>query len=119
MPAEDLRLRRRSFLCGTDVSGPGLSLPCELRWRAPPARVPTAHSVRTLRRAPCSPAAVALVGSFIVRFVGLGTRFAVGLALKPIAGEPGWPRSALGLLVRTPMPMPADDSQRDQARSGP
>jgi len=46
-----------------------------------------------------APAAIVLIAGFLVLFVGGGTRFAVGLTLKPIVEEFGWPRSALGTAV--------------------
>jgi hypothetical protein len=42
---------------------------------------------------------VILAVGFLVLFVGGGARFAIGLALKPIAQELGVGRSALGLAV--------------------
>ncbi|HMN74007.1 MAG TPA: MFS transporter [Rhodoblastus sp.] len=46
-----------------------------------------------------TPATVVLLCGFVVLFIGGGARFAVGLTLKPIVEEFGWPRSALGLAV--------------------
>ena len=40
-----------------------------------------------------------LTAGFIVLFISGGTRFAVGLTLKPIVNEFGWGRSELGLAV--------------------
>lgn len=40
-----------------------------------------------------------LACGFVVLFIGGGTRFAVGLTLKPIVEEFGWPRAALGEAV--------------------
>ncbi|MFT4097081.1 MAG: MFS transporter [Rhodoblastus sp.] len=46
-----------------------------------------------------TPAATVLLCGFVILFIGGGARFAVGLTLKPIVEEFGWPRSALGLAV--------------------
>lgn len=48
-----------------------------------------------------SPAALVLIAGFLVLFIGGGTRFVIGLTLKPMAAEFGWPRSALGAAVAT------------------
>jgi predicted MFS family arabinose efflux permease len=40
-----------------------------------------------------------LVAGFLVVLIGGGARFALGLTLKPIVDELGWPRSDLGLAV--------------------
>src|SRR5690349_21397116 len=45
-----------------------------------------------------SPALV-LAAGFLMLFVGGGTRFAIGLTLKPMVDEFGWGRSQLGLAV--------------------
>ncbi len=45
------------------------------------------------------PATVVLLCGFVILFIGGGARFAVGLTLKPIVEEFGWPRSALGAAV--------------------
>lgn len=42
-----------------------------------------------------------LLAGFLVLFIGGGTRFAVGLTLKPMVAEFGWPRGALGVAVAT------------------
>jgi len=44
-------------------------------------------------------AAVVLAAGFLVLFIGGGSRFAVGLTLKPIVDDLGWERSDLGLAV--------------------
>ncbi len=44
-------------------------------------------------------AALVLICGFIVLFIGGGARFAIGLTLKPIVDEFGWPRGALGIAV--------------------
>ena len=44
-------------------------------------------------------AAVALAAGFMVLFVGGGSRFAIGLTLKPMAEDLGWSRGTLGLAV--------------------
>jgi MFS family permease len=44
-------------------------------------------------------AALALLAGFLVLFVGGGTRFTIGLTLKPIVDHFGWDRSDLGLAV--------------------
>ncbi|MCC0005951.1 MAG: MFS transporter [Methylobacteriaceae bacterium] len=46
-----------------------------------------------------TPATIVLLCGFAILFIGGGARFAVGLTLKPIVEEFGWPRSALGLAV--------------------
>lgn len=46
-----------------------------------------------------APAALVLICGFVVLFIGGGTRFAIGLTLKPIVDEFGWPRGALGVAV--------------------
>ena len=46
-----------------------------------------------------TPAAIILISGFLVLFIGGGARFAVGLALRPIVDEFGWPRGALGAAV--------------------
>jgi predicted MFS family arabinose efflux permease len=46
-----------------------------------------------------SNAALVLAAGFLVLFVGGGTRFAIGLTLKPMVDEFGWGRSELGLAV--------------------
>ncbi len=46
-----------------------------------------------------APATIVLLCGFAVLFIGGGARFAVGLTLKPIVEEFGWPRSALGAAV--------------------
>ena len=43
--------------------------------------------------------ALILAAGFLVLFVGGGTRFAIGLTLKPMVDEFGWGRSQLGLAV--------------------
>ena len=43
--------------------------------------------------------AAVLAAGFLVLFVGGGSRFAIGLTLKPMADELGWERSTLGLAV--------------------
>ena len=43
--------------------------------------------------------AAVLAAGFLVLFVGGGSRFAIGLTLKPMAEELGWSRSTLGLAV--------------------
>jgi predicted MFS family arabinose efflux permease len=40
-----------------------------------------------------------LVAGFLVVLIGGGARFALGLTLKPVVDELGWPRSDLGLAV--------------------
>jgi MFS family permease len=45
------------------------------------------------------PAIVILAASFAIVFVGGGSRFAVGLAFKPMVAELGWSRGQLGLAV--------------------
>ena len=42
---------------------------------------------------------VILMAGFLVVFVGGGTRFAIGLTLKPMVAELGWTRGELGLAV--------------------
>jgi predicted MFS family arabinose efflux permease len=42
---------------------------------------------------------VILIAGFLVVFVGGGTRFAIGLTLKPMVAELGWTRGELGLAV--------------------
>ena len=42
---------------------------------------------------------IALAAGFLVLFVGGGSRFAIGLTLKPMVAEFGWPRSEIGLTV--------------------
>ncbi len=42
---------------------------------------------------------IALAAGFLVLFVGGGSRFVIGLTLKPMVDEFGWPRSELGLTV--------------------
>ena len=46
-----------------------------------------------------SPATIVLLAGFAVLFIGGGARFAVGLTLRPISEEFGWPRGALGAAV--------------------
>ena len=46
-----------------------------------------------------APDVLVLVCGFVVLFIGGGTRFAIGLTLKPIVEEFGWPRGALGVAV--------------------
>jgi predicted MFS family arabinose efflux permease len=46
-----------------------------------------------------APATIVLISGFIVLFIGGGTRFAMGLTLKPIVEEFGWQRGALGVAV--------------------
>lgn len=46
-----------------------------------------------------SSAALVFVAGFLVLFIGGGTRFAIGLTLKPIVDQFGWARSELGLAV--------------------
>lgn len=46
-----------------------------------------------------SAATLVLVCGFVILFIGGGARFAIGLTLKPIVEEFGWPRGALGLTV--------------------
>ncbi|HEU5016614.1 MAG TPA: MFS transporter [Pseudolabrys sp.] len=46
-----------------------------------------------------SSGALVLIAGFLVLFVGGGTRFAIGLTLKPIVEQFDWPRSELGLAV--------------------
>ncbi|MBZ0217291.1 MAG: MFS transporter, partial [Fimbriimonadaceae bacterium] len=41
--------------------------------------------------------ALVLVTGFMVLFVGGGSRFAIGLTLKPMVEEFGWSRSTLGI----------------------
>lgn len=53
----------------------------------------------TLRQRLATPAAVALVAAFLVLFVGGGTRFVIGLTLRPIDAELGGGRGALGVAV--------------------
>jgi nitrate/nitrite transporter NarK len=45
--------------------------------------------------------AAILGAGFLVMFVGGGSRFAIGLTLKPMVEELGWSRSTLGLAVAT------------------
>ncbi len=40
-----------------------------------------------------------LAAGFLVVLIGGGARFAIGLTLKPMVGELGWPRSDVGLAV--------------------
>lgn len=40
-----------------------------------------------------------LAAGFLVLFIGGGSRFAIGLTLKPMVEEFGWDRSQLGLAV--------------------
>ncbi len=42
---------------------------------------------------------IILAAGFLVLFVGGGSRFAIGLTLKPMVDEFGWPRSQIGLTV--------------------
>ena len=42
---------------------------------------------------------VILIAGFLVVFVGGGTRFAIGLTLKPMVAELGWTRGELGLAI--------------------
>ena len=44
-------------------------------------------------------AALVLAAGFLVLFVGGGSRFAIGLTLKPMVDEFGWGRSEIGLAV--------------------
>jgi predicted MFS family arabinose efflux permease len=44
-------------------------------------------------------AAFVLIAGFLVLFIGGGSRFAVGLTLRPIVDDLGWGRSELGLAV--------------------
>lgn len=46
-----------------------------------------------------SNATLILVAGFLVLFIGGGSRFAIGLTLKPMVDEFGWGRSDLGLAV--------------------
>ena len=46
-----------------------------------------------------SAATTVLVCGFVILFIGGGARFAIGLTLKPIVEEFGWPRSASGVVV--------------------
>lgn len=46
-----------------------------------------------------TPAAIALAAAFLVLFVGGGTRFVIGLTLRPIEAELGGGRGALGIAV--------------------
>ncbi|MDE2365125.1 MAG: MFS transporter [Hyphomicrobiales bacterium] len=46
-----------------------------------------------------TPAAVVLLGGFVILFIGGGARFAVGLTLRPISDEFGWGRGVLGTAV--------------------
>ncbi len=46
-----------------------------------------------------SRSAAVLAAGFLVLFVGGGSRFAIGLTLKPMAEDLGWSRSTLGLTV--------------------
>ena len=43
--------------------------------------------------------ATVLAAAFLVLFVSGGSRFAIGLTLKPMADDLGWSRSTLGLTV--------------------
>jgi predicted MFS family arabinose efflux permease len=53
-----------------------------------------------LQRKPIvSSAALVFVAGFLVLFIGGGTRFAIGLTLRPIVDQFGWARSELGLAV--------------------
>jgi predicted MFS family arabinose efflux permease len=42
---------------------------------------------------------IILAAGFLVLFVGGGSRFAIGLTLRPMVDEFGWPRSQIGLTV--------------------
>ncbi len=46
-----------------------------------------------------STAWIILAAGFLVLFVGGGSRFAIGLTLRPMVDEFGWPRSQIGLTV--------------------
>lgn len=48
---------------------------------------------------PVPNAALVLAAGFLVLFVGGGSRFAIGLTLKPMVDEFGWGRSDIGLAV--------------------
>jgi predicted MFS family arabinose efflux permease len=53
-----------------------------------------------LQRKPIvSSAGLVFIAGFLVLFIGGGTRFAIGLTLKPIVDQFGWARSDLGLAV--------------------
>ncbi len=53
-----------------------------------------------MRKSPLPTSAfVALAAGFLVLFIGGGSRFAIGLTLKPMVEEFGWDRSRLGLAV--------------------
>jgi predicted MFS family arabinose efflux permease len=45
------------------------------------------------------PVALDLAGGFLVLFVSVGSRFSIGLTLKPMVDDLGWLRSDLGLAV--------------------
>lgn len=54
----------------------------------------------TLPRKPfITSAGLVLIAGFLALFIAGGSRFAVGLTLKPIVGDLGWGRSELGLAV--------------------
>src|ERR1043166_7369920 len=44
---------------------------------------------------------LALLARFLVRFVGGGPRFAIGLTLKPMVDQFGWVRTDIGTAVAT------------------
>ena len=61
-----------------------------------PSRFP--EEQQFLRRRDMHPIVI-LIAGFLVVFVGGGTRFAIGLTLKPMVAELGWTRGELGLAI--------------------
>ncbi len=59
----------------------------------------TKETKRSHRKSLITPAAVILAVCFVVLFIGGGSRFVVGLTLRPIAEDLGWGRTELGMAV--------------------
>ena len=95
---------RRSSRTGTPAAGGIVGNPkaalciADSISEAPPG-TPLRQSVALSRKSPIAAPALVLTAGFLVLLVAGGSRFAVGLTLRPMVDDLGWERSDIGLAV--------------------